>query len=179
MKLHIGCGIKNFGDNWIHIDGSNYDHIDYYNIKKLEFKDDSIDLIYSSHTLEYFDREEVLDVLTEWRRVLKKDGILRLSVPDFRTIARLYTEGKYSLEKFLGPLYGKWKMKENTIIYHRTTYDYDSLKNVLLEVGFQEPLYWDWRKTEHSNHDDYSQAYLPHMEKENGIMISLNIEVKK
>ena len=38
---------------------------------------------------------------------------------------------------------------------------------------------WDWRKTDHSNIDDYSQAYLPHMNKENGLLVSLNIEAKK
>jgi len=27
--------------------------------------------------------------------------------------------------------------------------------------------------------DDHSQAYLPHMDKENGILISLNIEATK
>jgi hypothetical protein len=24
MKLNIGCGKRNFGNDWIHIDGSNY-----------------------------------------------------------------------------------------------------------------------------------------------------------
>jgi len=27
--------------------------------------------------------------------------------------------------------------------------------------------------------DDYSQAYVPHMDKENGILISLNVECHK
>ena len=38
---------------------------------------------------------------------------------------------------------------------------------------------YDWRKTEHAQFDDHSQAYLPHFEKEKGILISLNVESKK
>jgi hypothetical protein len=36
-----------------------------------------------------------------------------------------------------------------------------------------------WRETEHAHVDDFSQAYIPHMDKENGILISLNIECDK
>ena len=27
MKINIGCGQRNFGNEWIHIDGADYDHI--------------------------------------------------------------------------------------------------------------------------------------------------------
>ena len=36
-----------------------------------------------------------------------------------------------------------------------------------------------WRETEHSQFDDHSQAYVPHMDKENGVLISLNVECNK
>ena len=38
---------------------------------------------------------------------------------------------------------------------------------------------YDWRKTEHAQFDDHSQAYLPHMDKKNGELISLNVESNK
>ena len=44
---------------------------------------------------------------------------------------------------------------------------------------FKNVKLWDWREVEHSNFDDYSQAYIPHMDKENGTLISLNIECTK
>jgi len=37
----------------------------------------------------------------------------------------------------------------------------------------------DWEKTEHAIYDDHSQAYLPHMDKKNGTLISLNMECIK
>ena len=64
-------------------------------------------------------------------------------------------------------------------IYHKTAYDHTSLRNLLYNVGFIAVRHWDWRKTEHSQFDDHSQAYIPHMDKENGTLISLNVEAVK
>ena len=65
------------------------------------------------------------------------------------------------------------------MIYHKCTYDFESLENLLNSCQFKECVLYDWRETEHSNFDDHSQAYLPHMDKENGILISLNVECVK
>lgn len=178
IKLHLGCGKRDFGPDWISIDGATFPHIKSHDITKLEFEDNTVDLIYSSHVIEYFNRVEVLDVLNEWKRVLKPNGILRLAVPDFESMVNLYVNGNYQLESFLGPLYGKMPMDDVTI-YHRTTYDFNSLKNVLESIGFSDVKRYDWRDTEHSNIDDHSQAYIPHMDKDNGTLISLNIECTK
>ena len=177
MKLHLGCGKRNFGPDWIHIDGANFPHIVSNDITKLVYKDNSVDLIYSSHTLEYFDRIEVLDVLKEWNRVLKPGGILRLAVPDFQSMINLYNVG-YDLENFLGPLYGRMDMGEKKI-YHKTCYDFKSLKGILEKSGFKKTELYNWRNTEHSQIDDHSQAYIPKMDKEKGVLISLNIETTK
>lgn len=178
VKLHLGCGKRDFGSEWIHIDGGTFPHVTHNDITKLPFEDNSVDLIYASHVLEYFDRDEVIPVLEEWYRVLKVGGKLRLAVPDFEEMAFLYAEGKYPLESFLGPLYGKMKMDDSTI-YHRTTYDMISLTSLLKKIGFGRTEQYDWKETEHAHIDDHSQAYLPHMDKENGSLISLNIETTK
>jgi len=178
VKLHLGCGKRNFGSDWIHIDGSVYEHIMYHDITKLPLEDNSVDLIYASHVLEYFDRDEVINVLKEWKRVLKVGGTLRLAVPNFEAMVKLYNEG-YGLDKFLGPIFGKWKMTESETIYHRTVYDAESLEKVLNSVGLINTRLWDWRTTEHSQFDDYSQAYIPHMDKNHGTLISLNMEASK
>ena len=62
----MGCGWRNFGSDWIHIDGGDYDHLDYKDITKLEFEDNTVDLIYASHVIEYFDREEAINLLLEF-----------------------------------------------------------------------------------------------------------------
>lgn len=177
IKLHLGCGKRNFGDSWTHIDGGDFSHLSAHDITKLNFKNDSVDLIYASHVLEYFDRTEVIEILREWNRVLKVGGILRLAVPDFEAMTNLYKSG-FPLETFLGPLYGKMEMSGNTI-YHKTCYDFNSLRLLLESNNFGDTQKYDWRKTEHSGIDDHSQAYIPHMDKQNGTLISLNIETFK
>ena len=49
-------------------------------------------------------------------------------------------------------------------------------------AGFRHVRRWDWRKVfvgEDEGFDDYSQAYVPHMDKEHGTLISLNVEAEK
>ena len=179
MKINLGCGKRNFGDGWIHIDGSDYEHISSHDIVNLPFEDNTVDLLYASHVFEYFDRDEVVNVLKKWKRVLKPNGVLRLAVPDFGACAKLYVNKNVPLEKYVGMFYGKWQMTPTETIYHKTIYDYDSLKKVLEDNGFSNIQKWDWRKVEHGHIDDYSQAYLPHMDKENGSLISLNVEAFK
>jgi len=94
-------------------------------------------------------------------------------------MSRLYQDGEYPLDRFLGPLYGKMKMSDKTI-YHKTVYDFDSISKILSEqIGFNSVKRYNWRDTDHSHIDDCSQAYLPHMDKDNGTLISLNVECKK
>jgi len=48
-----------------------------------------------------------------------------------------------------------------------------------LSIGFKDIKRYDWRKTEHFYVDDYSQTYYPHMDKEDGKLMSLNVEAIK
>ena len=54
-----------------------------------------------------------------------------------------------------------------------------TLCELLQEAGFKNPHRYDWKDTDFAEYDDYSQAYLPHMDKENGILMSLNLEAVK
>ena len=47
MKLHLGCGKRDFGPEWIHIDGADFPHIKSHDITKLDFEENTVDLIYS------------------------------------------------------------------------------------------------------------------------------------
>jgi len=69
-------------------------------------------------------------------------------------------------------------MGEETI-YHKTVYDFPDLSSTLESCGFSDVSMYDWKDTEHSQFDDHSQAYFPHMDKDNGTLISLNVEATK
>ena len=185
MKINLGCG-KNYIPGFIHVDLDDYPYIDYRSdVKDLHFfSKNSADLIYSSHTLEYFDRIEAIEVLKEWYSVLKRGGVLRIAVPDFEAIIKVYKKyGDLNHRGILGPLYGRWPYKstdeKEEIFYHKTVYDFDSIRKVLIEVGFKSIKRYDWQDTIHKEYDDYSQAYIPHLDKEKGILISLNVEANK
>jgi predicted SAM-dependent methyltransferase len=179
MKLHLGCG-ERYLDGFTHVDLAKYDHIDYeIPVDNLEiFSDNSVEEIYASHVIEYFDREEIKTVLKEWNRVLKENGVLRLAVPNFPELIKVY-ETSDDLSKILGPLYGKWKINTKSI-YHKTVYDEKSLAVILEQAGFRNIRKWDWKTVfNDKDYDDHSQAYFPHMDKENGIHVSLNLECNK
>jgi len=141
-------------------------------------EDNSVDLIYSSHALTYLDMKDVGKALREWHRKLKSNGILRLAVDDFESIIKIYQ--KYGdISRILGCLYGKWKVPCGGLIYQKSTYDFKSLKEILERVGFKNVRRYDWRDTIHRDYDDYSQSYIPHMDKISGTLMSLNVEAEK
>ena len=177
MKLHLGCGKRHI-PGFVHIDAIDYPHVDHVaTIDNLSFiGSDSVDLIYTCHVLEHFKRREVAKVLDEWKRVLKPGGILRISVPDFASLCDVYQGHGNKLELVIGALFGRQDYLYNI---HYNVFDYPTLSRTLEEVGFGQVRRYDWRETEHAAIDDYSQAYIPHMDKENGTQISLNIECVK
>ena len=178
IKLHLGCGKRNI-PGFINIDRSKFKHID-YNISVIDlniFKNNSVDMIYASHVLEYFDLNQTYQVLEEWRRVLKKNGLLRLSIPNLESLIKVYKKTK-KIDKIIGPLFGRMKSGDQ-IIYHKYVHDYNSISSILKRAKFNKIKLFDWKKTFHSKFDDHSQAYFPHMHKKTGIMISLNIDAKK
>jgi ubiquinone/menaquinone biosynthesis C-methylase UbiE len=93
MKLHLGCG-ERFIPGFVHVDAHAYPHVDHQaKAENLAFVENgSTDLLYASHLLEHYGRSEIEGVLSEWYRVLRPDGVLRLAVPDFEACAKLYYE---------------------------------------------------------------------------------------
>lgn len=176
IKLHLGCGEK-FIPGFVHIDMRKFPHIDYVSsADKLDmFKDNSVDLIYACHILEHFKKNKTETVLREWYRVLRSGGVLRIAVPDFEKLAEIYAKYK-DIKLISGPLLGRQDYPENT---HYAVFDLHVLSEILKKVGFKKIYRYDWRETIHKNYDDYSQAYIPHLDKEKGILISLNVEAKK
>jgi predicted SAM-dependent methyltransferase len=179
LKLHLGCGGKYIA-GFFHVDALNYPHVDHQGpVDRLAFlHDNTVELVYASHVLEHFGRHELDNVLREWYRILKPGGVLRLAVPDFRACARLYLDGRLAngLNDIMGLIIGGQRDSHD---FHHIIFDQETLQTHLQGAGFSRFQLWDWRNTEHSHIDDYSQAYLPHMDKVNGTLVSLNIEAIK
>lgn len=178
--IAIGSGKRFYGPNWTHIDGDlSFPHVKHADIWLGDEKDNSVDLIYACHFLNYMQKDGAIRLLKRWYEKLKVGGILRLAVPDFYVMSELYQEGKVKLEDISGPLMGNWLM-DGKQISHTSVWDYHSLGYVLFEVGFDSVSRYRWQETEISYIDDHSQSYLlPKGDKINGTLISLNVSAVK
>lgn len=182
MKVNVGCGERKM-HGFINIDSREEVSPDIVcDVAKVHEVISGADLVYASHILEHFPSNAFkprcstwIDALTSWYTALNRDGVLRVCVPDFEKVCEYYTNTS-DIHSIRGFLYGG---QRNQFDFHFHCWDFDSLASDLSEVGFRSCKRYDWRETEHYYVDDYSQAYLPHMDKSNGLLMSLNVEARK
>lgn len=177
IKFNVGCGKRNW-PGWVNVDGADLPHIHDHDISLKYQPDNYIDLLYSSHLIAYFDREEAAELLAGWYKKIKPGGVLRLATPNFSKLMLIYTSFG-TFKEIAGPLYGKMEMN-GKFIYHKTSYTDADLRELLSSVGFRNVHRYDHTGTEHPNsgnrddfYDDHSAAYI------NGILISLNMQATK
>ncbi|WP_038029196.1 class I SAM-dependent methyltransferase [Thermonema rossianum] len=89
--LNLGCGYR-YHPDWVNIDFvSTGPGVLAHDLRKgIPFPDNHFDVVYHSHVLEHFPKEEAAGFLRECYRVLKPGGILRVAVPDLEQIVREY-----------------------------------------------------------------------------------------
>ncbi len=175
VLIHIGCGdcidprFINFdtrpGLN-IHVVGK------VENIDKV-FDQDYADLIYACHVIEHIPYANVLEALKKIHRCLKHDGTLRISVPDFSVMVRMYGENE-DVRDVVRPLLGGQGYEHN---FHYAIFDEKYLKTILLEAGFKEVRKWDPKSAEYYSFDDWASKSMSVNSKD--YPISLNLEAIK
>ena len=103
---------------------------------------------------------------------------MRVSVPDFRSCAEIYYEKglEDGLSGLIGLISGGQRDEHD---FHKMIFDEPFLTSAFQELGFTAVRRWNWRETDHAEFDDFSQAYIPHMDKDQGTLMSLNLEAIK
>lgn len=175
INLHLGCGNIN-NPAFINIDLVPAPHIHYVSrIDHLhQFRDNSIDLIYACHCLEHFSHMQTLAVLKEWCRVLKKNGILRVSVPDFNSMVELYLTAGRDINKVLYPITGNQDYKYN---FHMSIFNEESLRRLFIDAGFSVVKRWTPGSSAMTTFDDWSGRTITL--NNTTFPISLNLETFK
>jgi len=175
LNLHLGCGYVNHPE-FTNIDLLPARHIHYLRpINNLQpFKNESVDLIYASHCLEHFPYADVPEVIQEWNRVLKKKGILRISVPDLDKIIELYSASNKDVDKVQGILMGGQNYKLN---YHMAIFNKQKLGSLLEASGFEDIREWYPGSSPMTNINDSSKFTVYQNGKNHPI--SLNLEANK
>jgi SAM-dependent methyltransferase len=127
--------------------------------KPLPFKDSSVSAIYGSHVLEHLYLADAQRLLSECRRALRPGGVIRLVVPDLRSIVTTYLKSKNGGTRSIservaaadklneklafrsampprGNLLLKFYYLSKDFHHHKWMYDSDSLMGYLEEAGF-------------------------------------------
>jgi predicted SAM-dependent methyltransferase len=91
--LNLGCGMHySLAKEWTNIDfvSTGAGVLAYNLLSGLPYEDDSFDLVYHSHVLEHFSKNDGEKFIKECMRVLKPGGVLRIAIPDLEQIVRNY-----------------------------------------------------------------------------------------
>lgn len=149
VKLHLGCG----GERW-----QDFINVDLYpsvegqedtsrdgciaeawaDMRNLGLDENTIDEIFTSHTLEHFVRWEAVEMLRHWHRLLKPGGVLAIETPDLlRVILNVFHPRRSRRKLAWNMFYGnQW----NKIDYetHRYVWTASEITKELLSMGFSK-----------------------------------------
>jgi len=137
-KLHLGGQVR--AEGWEVLNAVPGDHVDHLgNANDLSmFDDNTFSAIYASHIAEHLDyKDELINALREWFRVLTAGGKLYIGVPDMDVLCKLF------LDKKQLDVQNRFKVMRIMFGGHYDEYDYhvvglnqEFLGSFLIEAGF-------------------------------------------
>jgi predicted SAM-dependent methyltransferase len=134
MTLNLGCGTRKI-EGCINVDTFGKPDV-CANILHLPFKSETIDKIYLFHTIEHIEDIKHYDLFMEFRRILKDNGELIISYPEFTKCAQNFIENKNGDRVFWGrTIYGRQSYPGD---YHVALMYTPWFKNFLRDVGFND-----------------------------------------
>lgn len=166
MRLHIGSGPIRL-DGWTNVDVTAYEGVDVVLDVRERWPFQNVEAIFAEHFIEHLTLTEGLAFLRECRRVLRDDGVLRLSTPNldwvwlthYKPPAQLTTE-----EQLLGCL------EINRAFHgwgHRFLYNFRTLELALHASGFAKVRPREYGQSDvealrslerHERHNDLPEA---------------------
>jgi len=169
LKLNLGCGPQ-VVDGWVNVDyalGARLAAIPVLSTalrrlkvfrlewdpsirihdltKPLPWQDGTVDVCYTSHTVEHMSRAQGAALVREAFRVLRPGGVLRVIVPDLRPILDRYRDGRVSADQVVEQLglavdramgEGSLYDKELVEFPHKCMYDPPTMIRLLQSAGF-------------------------------------------
>ena len=149
MKLHLGSG-KIRLNGWLNVDLEAPEadlHLDLRN--PLPFESESVEYIFNEHFIEHITREEAISFLKECNRILKPNGVIRLSTPNLKFLVECY------LAQNINEWGDLWRpaspchmMNEGMRFWgHQFLYDAEELINLMSDSGFMYLKFARWRKS--------------------------------
>ena len=132
LKLNLGAGVTNF-PGYLNVD----DKLGTKVFPLAHIDDESVEEIRASHILEHFGHQQVQQVLSHWVSKLKPGGRIRIAVPDFEKIARLYLDGQP-----INPQGYVMGGQIDQYDVHGTLFDRELLSEVMVVAGLERIQQW-------------------------------------
>jgi predicted SAM-dependent methyltransferase len=145
-SLHLGCGPQIL-KGWVNLDNVKYPGVDKVVdvTKGLPYKD--VSFIFAEHFIEHLAYADALKLMRECRRVLRDDGVLRLSTPNLDWVwVTHYRFGLSEPEQVqacfaLNRAFRGWG--------HQFLYNERTLRASLLDAGFANIVRVEYGASEH------------------------------
>ena len=134
-KLNIGCG-NNKIEGYFNIDASPDLDVDMtVDVKQgLPFPDNSVEEILFFHAIEHIEEKFHNQVLEEFWRVLKPEGLILISYPEFEKVAQNYIDNHRGMREFWkNTIYGLQRYPGD---YHVALMNSELFAEKLQEIGF-------------------------------------------
>lgn len=139
----MGCGHKKWA-GWVNVDCARaQSHADVVSdLRALPFDSGTVDRAVAIHVLEHFYEWEAVDVLKEWKRILKPGGQLVLELPCMDKVTAYLVKCAQTKQPAFAQmtwwaLYGdpRYKSVEMT---HKWAYSFELLEKALISAGFTD-----------------------------------------
>ena len=147
MKLHLGCGPLAL-TGWINIDNHPYPGVDQVLDVTQGLPFENAQFIFAEHFLEHLGLDDATQLMRECRRVLRDDGVLRLSTPNLDWVwashyKRTMTREEAVLACFaINRAFRGWG--------HQFLYNETTLTSLLLDAGFATIQRREYGESEHA-----------------------------
>ncbi|MBI5791186.1 MAG: methyltransferase domain-containing protein [Rhodocyclales bacterium] len=169
VRLHLGCGGMTWR-NFINVDlnpddASRTDSSRtgcvadvFADMRALGLPNDSIDEIFTSHTIDHFPRWVAIDMFRDWHRMLKPDAVAVIEAADFvRCILWLLHPNREKRSGARNQFYGnQWDRIDFET--HRYVWSARELVGILKDVGFRKVTCSHSTLTHHPGRDMHVEA---------------------
>ena len=133
IRLHVGSG-RHYWPGFTNVD-SNSDADVMSDVRKLDFKTDSVSEIHAIHVVEHVPRLDIESMLFEWHRVLKPGGKVCIEVPCMNKIAQNIVNGEKNMRLTLLGIFGDPRDPLPDMM-HQWCYTKEELHDILDRTGF-------------------------------------------
>lgn len=150
------------------INNNNSSHL--YNIKhdltnKYELNDNSVDIYQSEDVFEHIEYKQLKDAINEIYRILKPNGLLRISIPDYNQILIINRCQKNETGEIIFDPNGGGEYKNGKVINggHVWFPTYSNVKSLLEKTLFKNIKFIQYYDEKHNFHNfniDYSLGYI-------------------